>query len=148
MKDIEGEIVIARPVEEVFDFVADERNELAYNPNMTHAEQVTEGPLGTGTRFVTTVRVLGRPLEMRVEYTAYDRPARLSSVTHMATAEVSGTLTFEPHQTGTRLRWSWHLRPRGTMKFLAPVLIPVGRRQEKAIWTGLKWYLEATPQRP
>ena len=32
MVRIEGEIVIKRPVEEVFDFVADERNEPRYNP--------------------------------------------------------------------------------------------------------------------
>jgi hypothetical protein len=32
MADINGEIIIHRPVEEVFDFVADERNEPRYNP--------------------------------------------------------------------------------------------------------------------
>ena len=37
---IEGEIVITRPVEEVFDFVADERNEPRYNPHMRRAVQV------------------------------------------------------------------------------------------------------------
>jgi hypothetical protein len=31
---IEGEIVIDRPVEEVFDVVADERNEPRYNPRL------------------------------------------------------------------------------------------------------------------
>ena len=34
MARVEGEIVINRPVEEVFDFVADERNEPRYNPRM------------------------------------------------------------------------------------------------------------------
>jgi hypothetical protein len=31
---IEGEIIVHRPVEEVFDFVADERNEPLYNRRM------------------------------------------------------------------------------------------------------------------
>jgi hypothetical protein len=34
MPCIQGEIIIQRPAEEVFDFVADERNEPRYNPRM------------------------------------------------------------------------------------------------------------------
>ena len=48
---IEGEIIINRPVEEVFDFVADERNEPRHNPQMIRAEQISDGPIGLGTRF-------------------------------------------------------------------------------------------------
>ncbi len=41
MARVEGEIVISRPVEEVFNFVADERNEPRYNPRMRGAEQIS-----------------------------------------------------------------------------------------------------------
>jgi hypothetical protein len=34
MARVSGEIRIERPVEEVFDFVADQRNEPIYNPRM------------------------------------------------------------------------------------------------------------------
>jgi hypothetical protein len=40
---VKGDIVINRPIDEVFDFVADERNEPKYNPQMTLAEMVTQG---------------------------------------------------------------------------------------------------------
>jgi len=43
-----GGIVIGRPVEDVFDFVADERNEPLYNPRMIRAEKVTPGPVDKG----------------------------------------------------------------------------------------------------
>ena len=43
MVRIEGQIVIDRPVEEVFDFVADETNEPRYNPRMGRADQDHEG---------------------------------------------------------------------------------------------------------
>ena len=46
---IEGQIDIGRPVEEVFDFAADERNEPRYNPKIHQVEKVTEGPIGVGT---------------------------------------------------------------------------------------------------
>jgi len=43
MAKIEGEIVIGRPVEEVFDFVADQSNEPQYNPQMVRAERSPRG---------------------------------------------------------------------------------------------------------
>ena len=51
MRGIEGEIVTDRSVEEMFDFVADERNEPRCNPRMRRAEQLLDGPIGVGTRF-------------------------------------------------------------------------------------------------
>ena len=44
MAHVEGEIIINRPVEEVFDFVADERNEPLYNPEMVRSEKSTGRP--------------------------------------------------------------------------------------------------------
>jgi hypothetical protein len=48
MARVKGEIVIAQPVEEVFDFVADERNEPRYNPGMVPAEQVSSDRIAYG----------------------------------------------------------------------------------------------------
>ena len=46
MARIEGEIAINRPVDEVFDFVADERNEPRYNPKIARVEKLSDGPIG------------------------------------------------------------------------------------------------------
>ena len=43
MAGIEGDIVIGRPVEVVFDYVADQSNEPQYNPQMVRAEKITGG---------------------------------------------------------------------------------------------------------
>ena len=43
MANVSGEILINRPVEQVFDFVADQRNEPIYNPRMLQSEKITEG---------------------------------------------------------------------------------------------------------
>ena len=51
MAHIEGEIIIQRPVEEVFDFVADERDAPRYNRRMVRAEKVSPGAIGLGARF-------------------------------------------------------------------------------------------------
>ena len=148
MVRIEGEIVIARPVHEVFDFVADQRNEPAYNPRMLRAEKVTDGPVGKGTKFVSAAKSMGRVTDMVIETTAYDRPKRLGSTTTMRGAEVSGTLTFEPVAAGTRMRWSWELEPKGAQRLLTPVIAWLGKRQEERVWAALKQHLEAAPALP
>jgi uncharacterized protein YndB with AHSA1/START domain len=143
MARIEGQIVINRPVEEVFDFVADERNEPRYNPRMVRAEMLTPEPVGLGSRFRAEMRTRPRPVVMSVEFTGYDRPRRLASTTRLSTMDIQGTLTFDPVPVGTRMRWSWQMRPRGLLKLLTLVMAGIGRRQEEAIWTGLKRVLEA-----
>jgi hypothetical protein len=139
---VEGEIVITRPIEEVFDFVADERNEPRYNPNMRRSEKISEGAIGVGTRFRAEIMSRGRPAEMLIEFTAYDRPRQLASVTTVSTMEIRGALSFEPIPEGTRMRWSWTLKPRGLLRLMTPIVARIGGRQERDIWTGLKRVLE------
>jgi hypothetical protein len=145
MTRITGEIVIGAPADVVFDFVADQRNEPAYNPHMVRSAKVTPGPIGKGTQFRSAVRSRGRLAEMAIEYTGFQRPSRLASTTTMARAEFSGTLTFEPAGAGTRLQWSWDAQFTWPLRLLAPILARVGRRQEQATWAGLKRYLESSP---
>ena len=59
MARIDGEIVIAVPAEQVFDMVADERNEPRYNPRIARAEKTSPGPVGCGTRFTAQPRGTG-----------------------------------------------------------------------------------------
>ena len=146
MARITGEIVIDAPADLVFGFVADQRNELAYNPHMVRSAKITPGPVGKGTQFRSAVRSRGGLAEMAIEYTGFQRPSRLASTTRMAQAEFSGTLTFEPAGAGTRLRWSWDARFTWPLRLLAPVLAWVGERRERATWAGLKRYLESSPQ--
>jgi uncharacterized protein YndB with AHSA1/START domain len=142
MVRIEGEIVINRPVEDVFDFVADERNEPRYNPQMRRAEQISDGPIGIGTRFRAELVNMGRTVEMVIEFTGFDRPRRLASTTHMSSMDIHYTLTFEPVPEGTRMRWSGDLEPHRIFKLMSPMVARMGRRQEERIWTGLKRLLE------
>jgi uncharacterized protein YndB with AHSA1/START domain len=138
-----GATVIACPIEVVFDFVADERNEPKYNPRMVHVGKLTTGLVSKGTRWSATIQSMGRPLDMVMEVTDYERPTRLGSTTSMSTAEIRGVLTFRADRAGTRMEWSWELKPKGMFKLLTPVIGRMGKRQEQAIWDGLKRHLES-----
>ena len=145
MAKIEGQITIGRPVEVVFDYVADQTNEPQYNPNMVRAEKETEGPIGKGTRFKSAVRSGRRTVELLIETTGYDRPRLLTSSTTMKQMDIAYTLTFEPVADGTRLRWSGEVRPKGGLRLLGPLVTWMGTRQEQRIWSSLKSHLEGAP---
>jgi hypothetical protein len=144
---VRGDIVINRPIDEVFDFVADERNEPKYNPQMTLAEKVTQGPIGVGSRF-HCVMTGARAADMTVELTEFDRPRRLGSTTQIPNMDIHGTLLFEAQGQSTKMRWLWNIEPRGFIKLLGPIVRRMGERQELANWTGLKKVMEAQSQPP
>ena len=139
---IQGEIYIERPVGVVFDFAADERNEPIFNPRMLSAEKVTDGPIGAGTRFLATIKSMGRTIDATIEFTDYQRPSLLASTSRMAAADVRGVLTFEPRGEGTQMRWLWDVEPKGMSRLLTPLINRMGKSEEADIWKGLKRYLE------
>ena len=60
MTKIAGVTRFDRPVEEVFDFLADPRNEPRYNPLILDAWKTTPGAIGPGTRCVQRATSFGR----------------------------------------------------------------------------------------
>ncbi len=62
--------------------------------------------------------------------------------------DIRGTLTFDPVPEGTRMGWHWELAPRGFLRLLTPLVARMGRRQEEAIWAGLKRVLEGHEKSP
>ena len=142
MSTIHGTLDIARPVEDVFDFVADQRNEPTYNPKMTASAMLTDGPIGVGTRYAATVLSRGKPLPMTIEVTGFDRPRRIASRSVMTGATVDGYMQFEPISGGTRLSWDWKVTIGGLGRLAGPLIVLIGRQQERTIWTSLKHHLE------
>lgn len=145
MERIKGEIIISRPVEVVFDYVADPTNEPHYNPSMVRSEKISDGPIGPGSKFRSAVASAGRPVEMLTEFTDYVRPCRIASATTMKQADIDYVLRFEPVAAGTRMHWSGNVRPKGAFRLLGPVIVWLGNRQEQRIWQDMKRLLEDTP---
>jgi uncharacterized protein YndB with AHSA1/START domain len=144
MARIKGEVFIARPPEVVFDVVADERNEPRYNPKMISARLVSDPPVARGARFAAMMRTRRRTFDMSTEITEFERPTRLGSISTLGGMRTAGAVTFEPEDTGTRMSWSWTIELDGLLKFTAPLVAWMGRRQERAIYTSLKTLLESS----
>jgi len=124
---------IACPPEQVFDTLADLRNDAEWNSRVSSAELRSAEPIGPGSRFAIVNG--GTPYDVTI--TTYDRPSRL-------VLEASGKpnltieYTFRPSGEGTDLESDFDFRPSGVLKVLFPLLAPVIRRDVPKQHASLK----------
>lgn len=146
MTRIAGEVAIKAPVEEVFDLVADERNEPRYNPRIVEARMLQDGPVGVGTQFVARPKGMGSRGDMTLTILELDRPHRLHNAVTSSFMHVDGALTFEDDGGDTLLSWDWDMKLVGPWRVLSPVLAVVGPRWERRNWVSLKDFMETHPR--
>lgn len=101
MRYLMGETTIGRPVETVFDLLAAGHGQPPCDPDLSPPS----GPVRHGAR---------------TEHAVHQRPELLVVTTTTPAGTVCRTLRLEPVAGGTRLRWSWAIRPRGAFRLLAP----------------------------
>ena len=68
----EGSAHIDRPVEEVFAFVADGENDPKFSPRVLEIAKTTDGPVGVGTVYESTVKDAGMKSQRKFEITEFE----------------------------------------------------------------------------
>ncbi|MDQ0146106.1 SRPBCC family protein [Pseudarthrobacter niigatensis] len=103
MPVVEESVVIARPPQEVFDFLSNFDNIAVYDSSVTASEQVGTGPVAEGTRGRGTSKVMGRRFDWTVEVVEFDPPRRMVSRSVEGKLNFTVTFTLEPAGGGTRV---------------------------------------------
>ena len=135
----EMECVVNRPVEEVFDFLADVRNEAAWNPRVVRIDKTSDGSIGAGTTFYGLYKGIGA---LRTELVAYERPERLSFRSSGPRMRIGGQFALSAVQGKSSVTLNADLKPQGLFRLLAPLMAPLIKRQNAAAATRLKQTLE------
>jgi carbon monoxide dehydrogenase subunit G len=73
----EGTAVIDRPIEEVFDFLADGENDPKFSPRVLEIKKTTDGPPGVGTVYASTVKDAGMTTQREFKLTEFERPTKI-----------------------------------------------------------------------
>jgi uncharacterized protein YndB with AHSA1/START domain len=73
----EATVSIDRPIERVFDFLADGENDKKFSSRVLEITKKTAGPIGTGTVYASTVKDAGIKTEREFELVEFERPTRL-----------------------------------------------------------------------
>ena len=69
---VHDSVVIARPVEQVFAFVADHQNLPAWTIGVKNSERLTDGPPANGSRYRVVGTLLGRTIQSSYQVTAFE----------------------------------------------------------------------------
>lgn len=117
-----GEVVINidRPIEAVFDFLADGENDLKFSTRLREIKKITPDPAGVGTVYRSKARDLGRTAVHDIEITAFERPTtiRWREVSKGPVVLVDGGYTLRELVGATELTFHGDLEGRGFGKLI------------------------------
>ncbi len=135
----EMKCVVNRPVEEVFDFLADIRNEAAWNPRVVRIDKTSDGPIGAGSTFHGMYKGIG---PLYTELVEYERPRRLSFRSRGPRMRIAGTFVLSAVQGESNVALNAELEPQGLFRFMTPLMVPLIKWQNAAASARLKQALE------
>ena len=114
------------PPEQLFDMLADIRNEAKWQRDVRSTEKLTDGPVGHGTRFRGSYKGMG---DMDVEITEYDRPNRLGFACKGSRMDMDVAFTFTPAGAGSEIGGQIDTRLKGLSKLMSPLFPSMMRKQ-------------------
>lgn len=110
MNRIERTITIHRPVEEVFAYVCDVRHGASYLSGQREAHQTSSGPMGIGSTFAASGKLLRR--RAAFEIVDYELNRRLAWKA-LSGARATTTWDFQPSGPSTRITFTRVADPHG-----------------------------------
>jgi carbon monoxide dehydrogenase subunit G len=141
---IEQSFSVSQPPEVVFDYLTNPANLAAWQTSKTSVEQITAGTPRVGTRVrERTKGPGGKEFEQVVEFTEFDRPARVHAHIVEGPYPIDGTWSFEPDGEGTRVHFVADGELRGVMRALQPIAKRVMARQMAGYHQNLRRNVEA-----
>jgi len=143
MITFETSIEIRRPVEAVFAFVSDPRNEPQWEKTVTEVRVTPDGSPAVGTQVTKVGSFLGVKLEATNEITALEPNRSLSFKGTSGPASLEATMRFEAVGEGTRLSGTFQVEPGGLFKVAGPLFASQAKKQLEADLQRLKDVLEA-----
>ena len=144
MSSAQREVTIARPVGEVFAFVADGLNGPKWRPGILDIALVSG--TGVGTIYKQGVRGPGgRRIDADYRVTAYETNRRLAFEAIAGPVRPTGEFNLDAVGDGTRLRFSLQAELSGIKKLLMGGAVQKTMDAEVAATERLKQVLEAAP---
>jgi uncharacterized protein YndB with AHSA1/START domain len=141
----EATTVIDRPIDDVFDFLADGTNDPKFSPRVLEIAKTTDGPPGIGTVYASTVKDAGVKTKREFEITEFVRPARIrwKEISKNAVMAPEGGYDLVPEGEGTKLTIYNVLEGHGFGKLIAGFALRGARKGADDFGRSIKQAIEA-----
>jgi carbon monoxide dehydrogenase subunit G len=142
----EGTAVVDRPIDQVFAFLADGTNDPKFSPRVLEIAKTTDGPVGVGTVFKSTVKDAGMKTNREFEITEFEPPTRIrwaERSKNQVTAPEGG-YDLAPEGSGTRVTIHNVLEGHGIGKLITPLALRSARKGADQFAQAIKAAVEAS----
>jgi uncharacterized protein YndB with AHSA1/START domain len=145
----EATVVIDRPIDEVFAFLADGENDPKFSPRVLEIAKTTDGPPGVGTVYASTVKDAGVKTKRQFELTEFEPPTRIRwrEISKNAIAAPEGGYDLAPEGEATRVTLYNVLEGHGIGKLFAPLALRAARNGADDFGRSIKTAVESEPPR-
>jgi carbon monoxide dehydrogenase subunit G len=132
-----------KPPAEVFAYLADFSTTAEWDPGISTARRLDDGPLGVGNRVELDAGFFGRTITLIYETTLYEAPHRFIVRGESSTVVSVDEITVEADGAGSLVTYDAELTLKGALKIFDPALsLGFGKVADKAI-AGLRKALSA-----
>lgn len=139
---ISNNIEIARPVPDVFVFVAEVNNNPRWMP-VQSVEKLSNPGMGVGTKFRQQFLFMGNNYDLHGLITGFDPNQRIAFAYESPVFAWNGEYIFEPSQVGTRLAAKGNVTLLGPLKMMETMFAPKVRKLINDTSPQLKKILES-----
>jgi len=139
---VEVSTMIKRSVGDVFAVLGDPEASPRWSSGMQTVTKTSDGPIGVGSTYTSTAKLLGRQLGGASEVTAFDADRRFA-VKGTVPFPVAMTWVLEPVDGSTRVVQTIEAEPGGLFKLAQPLLATMVKRQAQSDLETLRDLMEA-----
>jgi uncharacterized protein YndB with AHSA1/START domain len=142
----EANVLIDRPIEQVFAFLADGENDPKFSPRVMEISKTTEGPPGVGTVYASTVKDAGVKTKREFKLTEFEPPTRIrwTEVSKNLVTAPDGGYDLVQEGGGTRVTVYNVLEGHGPGKLIAPLALRSARKGADEFGNAIKTAVEAS----
>ena len=142
--EIKGSVDIQRPVEEVFEYMNEPKNNLEWETGVLEMELTSEGPLGVGSRG-RRVENYGMGTDESTWVITKHEPNKFIAMDYESDKFIGdGGYDIEPIDGGTRVHYRFAGTPKNPFfRLLMPLMMPMVKGQARRGYGNLKRVLES-----
>ena len=141
--NLQEEIFIQAPVDQVFDYMMDVNNRAAYIPLLEEVIVLDEGPFQIGTRYTEISTIANRRLETTYQIIDFEENKKISVKTIKSVFPIKVDLELMPVNQNTQVSITMDFKLGGVFRFAAPLVRGIVQKQAQDILQKLKRILES-----
>ena len=134
---------IGKSPKDVFEVLSDPTRATAFLDNIKESKQLTDGPIGVGTKFRETRVVNGKEASADLLVSDYEPDTHIGISTEAEGIKVVYHYRLLPEDGGTRLTWTCELEASRLRKMMLPMVAAIMKKEDGNHLKQLKAYLEA-----